>query len=557
MKPYPYNKTREIVRVSDILYYRVKNTPGKDAFRMRSGPNTYESVTWGAFARQVDELGTALYARGLKRAHICVVGENSYEWILTYFAALCGEMVIVPLDRELPREKLMELIHFSDAQAVVFSQSFSEMMDSSKQELDGIKLFCMSGGAGFTSLPELLEEGRRLLDSGDGSYKNSVPGLESLAAIYFTSGTSGDQKGVMLCQKNIVASFRGATMHVDFGEDDVFLSVLPLHHAYESNCGILAVLHHGVVICFNESLKQFLPNLQLFKPTAMSLVPLITVTLFRQIMDGAKKSGKIKKLQAGMKISDLLMRFNIDVTDKLFAEVYGALGGRFKKAFVGGAPLNPAITKAFRQLGITLLQGYGITECAPLVAVNREHFHKDDSVGPVLPVCRVKIADGEIWVKGDNVMLGYYKNEAATAEAMEDGWFKTGDLGYIDMDGFLYITGRKKNLIILENGENISPEELEGYIINLPLVKEVVVYENEGKIIAEIYPDADYARTEGITDLPAELRKQVEDINRGLPMYKHISDIRRRKNDFEKTTTKKIIRYKVVAPGEDHTDEIV
>ncbi len=557
MKPYPYNKTRDVVRVSDMLDYRVQNTPEKDAFRVRTGKDSYKSITWGECAGQVDALGTALYARGLQNAHICVLGENSYEWILTYFTALCGEMVIVPLDRELPKEKLAELIRFSDAKAVMFSGLYAGIMKELQPGLDGVELFCMADDKGFTSLDTLLEEGNRLLAAGNASYKNSVPGLESLAAIYFTSGTSGDQKGVMLSQKNIVASFHGATKHVDFGEEDVFLSVLPLHHAYESNCGILAVLHHGVVICFNESLKQFLPNLQLFKPTGMSLVPLITVTLFRQIMDGAKKSGKIKKLQAGMKLSDLLMRLNIDVTDKLFAEVYGALGGRFKKAFVGGAPMNPAITKAFRQLGITLLQGYGITECAPLVAVNREYFYKDDSVGPVLPVCRVKIVEGEVWVKGDNVMIGYYKNEEATQETMEDGWLKTGDLGYIDMDGFLYITGRKKNLIILDSGENVSPEELEGYVIDLPLVKEVVVYEDSGSIVAEIYHDADYAAAENIADVPGELKRQIDDINRGLPMYKHIRDIRLRDTEFEKTTSKKIIRYKVGAPLEDAPDEIV
>jgi len=546
MRPYPYNQIRDIELVKEILAYRKAETPDKDVFRIREDKDSYRSVKWAQFAEDVDALGAALYKRGLKGAHLCVMGENSYEWLLAFMTALCGNIVIVPLDRELGKEKIAELIRFSDADGIVFSKTYAPMMEEIKAGLPDVGEFiCMEEHNGFASISELKAEGAKLLAEGDRTYVESVPGRDDLSAIYFTSGTSGDQKGVMLSQRNIVASFHGACQHVHFTEDDVFLSVLPLHHAYESNCGILAILHWGGIICFNESLKLFMSNLRLFQPTAMSLVPLITVTMFRQIMDGARKSGKIKKLQAGMKLSDLLMKINIDVTDRMFGEVYEAFGGRFKKAFVGGAPLNPVITKAFRQLGIVLLQGYGITECAPLVSVNREGFHKDDSVGPVLPVCRVKISEGEILVKGDNVMLGYYKNEQATKESMEGGWFKTGDLGYIDMDGFLYVTGRKKNLIILDSGENISPEELEGYIINLPLVKEVVVYGDDNKITAEIYPDNEYAESKQIEDIEGELKRQIEDINKGLPRYKHISGLKLRETEFEKTTSKKIIRYKV------------
>ncbi len=546
MKPYPYNSTRDVTVIKDIVDYRISHTPEKDAFRVRVDAERYNPITWKQFRHDIDCLGTALLARGLQDEHICVLGENAYEWILTYFTGLCGVGVIVPLDRDLPAEKLHELIDFADAEAVVFSKGYAKVADAIKDKLPRVKAWiCMKEGTDYPSLPSLIAQGEEIISSGDDSFSKIKPDAEKMAAIYFTSGTSAASKGVMLSQKNMVTSFDGAARHILYTDDDVFLSVLPLHHAYESNCGILAMLHSGATICFNENLKLFLSNIKLFRPTGMSLVPLVADTLFRQIMDGAKKSGKLKKLQTGMKISDILLKLNIDVGEKLFEEVHDELGGRFKKAFVGGAPMNPAITKAFRQMGIVMLQGYGITECSPLVAVNREKFYKDDSVGPVLPVCRVKIKDGEVLVKGDNVMLGYYKDRQATEEAFEDGWFKTGDLGYIDMDGFLYITGRIKNLIILDSGENICPEELEGYIINMPLVKEVAVFDDEGVITAEVFPDAEYAAQEGILDIESALKEQIVDMNRGLPRYKHVLGLKLRDRDFEKTTTKKIIRYRI------------
>lgn len=542
MKPYPYYKTRDVQCIRDIVDYRVKNTPNKDAFRIRVDKENYLAISWLQFSSEIESLAAGLQQLGLSGKHICVVGENSYEWLLTYFAVILSGGVIVPLDRELPPEKLAELIAFSDASAIVFSKSYEKTMQTIGNRFAEVAFICMTACGSFTCLPQLLENGQQAIGAGNDAIPQQQD-VEKMAALYFTSGTSGKPKGVMLSQKNMVASFDGACKHVLFTDDDVVLSVLPLHHCYESNCGILALLHHGCVICFNENLKLFLSNLKLFRPTGISLVPLIADTLFRQIMDTAQRNGKLKKLKTGMKISDFLMRFNIDITDKLFGEVYEALGGRYKKSFVGGAPMNPIVTKAFRQLGIAMLQGYGITECSPLVAVNRENFYKDDSVGPVLPGCRVKIKDGEVLVKGDNVMLGYYKDPQATQEAMDGEWFKTGDLGYLDMDSFLYITGRKKNLIILDSGENVSPEELEGYIINLPLVNEVLVYEEDARIVAEIFPDLEYAEENAVSDVQKELQEQIDDINRGLPRYKHIFAIKLRDSEFEKTTSKKIIRY--------------
>lgn len=545
LKPYPYYETRPVNCLKDVITWPLERTPEKDVFRVRIDRTHYKGISWKQFAQDVDALGTAMIARGLKNAHICVIGENSYEWVLTYMAVLCGVGVIVPLDRDLPAEKLKEQIQFSDAKAVFFSKTYESMMDRLSKELAGIEHFVNTNGNETfgTSLAGLLDEGRSLLEKGDRTYLDAEADLEEMSAILFTSGTSGTSKAVMLSQKNMISSFDGACRHVRYTQDDVMLCVLPLHHAYESNCGILSMLHTSTVICFNENLKYFFDNLKLFKPTGMCLVPMFAETMYKQVIEGAKRAGKYKKLMFGRKLSRFLKRVGIDVTQKLFSDVYAPFGGRFRKAVVGGAALDEQITGFFRDLGIVMLQGYGITECSPLVSVNREKFYDDSSVGPVLPCCEVKIDDGEILVKGDNVMLGYYKNEAETNAAFDDGWFCTGDLGHIDENGFLHITGRKKNLIILSNGENVSPEELETYLMRIPFVKEAVVYDHEGIITAEVFPDADALERESIADADAFLQERIDELNVTLPQYKQIQTLKLRGSEFEKTTTKKIKRF--------------
>ena len=545
MNSYPYYKTRPVRCLKDVIRWPLERTPEKDAFRVRTDRTHYRGISWKQFAADVDALGAALAARGLIDSHICVIGENLYEWVLTYMAVLCGGGVIVPLDRDLPAEKLAEQMRFADAKAVFFSKTYEDMMRRLSAEPREISCFVnMNDEQSFgVTLDALLEEGRALIAQGDRAYLDAEPDPEKLSAILFTSGTSGASKAVMLSQKNLIASFDCACRHVSYTEDDVMLSVLPLHHAYESNCGILAMLHTSTVVCFNENLKYFFDNLKLFKPTGMCLVPMFSETMYKQVVEGAKRTGKYKKLMLGRKLSRFLRRLGINVTARLFGDVYEPFGGRFKKAVVGGAALDPQITAFFRDLGIVMLQGYGITECAPLVAVNREQFYDDSSVGPVLPCCEVRIDDGEILVRGDNVMLGYYKNEAETNAAFSDGWFRTGDLGYVDEKGFLHITGRKKNLIILSNGENVSPEELETSLSRIPLVKEAVVYGCGGVITAEVFPDADAADREGVADIEAFLQERIDALNAALPQYKQIQVLKLRDGEFEKTTTKKIKRY--------------
>lgn len=545
LKPYPYYETRPVTTLKDVITWPARRTPEKDAFRVRIDRKHYRGISWRQFEDDVNALGTALLSHGLGNAHIGVIGENSYEWVLVYMAVLCGVGVIVPLDRDLPAEKLAEQMQFADAKAVFFSKTYESMMREFSASLSGMELFSnMNGAETFgVTLGALLEEGRALLAKGDRAYLDAQPNTEKMAAILFTSGTSGTSKAVMLSQKNLITSFDCACKHISYTEDDVMLSVLPLHHAYESNCGILAMLHTSTVVCFNENLKYFFDNLKLFRPTGMSLVPMFSETMYKQVVEEAKRAGKYKKLTFGRRLSRFMQRLGLGVPRKLFRDVYEPFGGRFKKAFVGGAALDPQITAFFRDLGIVMLQGYGITECSPLVAVNREKYYNDSSVGPILPCCEVKIDGGEILVRGDNVMLGYYKNEEATREVFSDGWFRTGDLGRLDEKGFLHITGRKKNLIILSNGENISPEELETHLMRIPYVKEAVVYESKGVITAEIFPDMDAAQGQGITDVQAFLRGKADELNTRLPQYKQIQAVKFRDTEFEKTTTKKIKRF--------------
>lgn len=544
VKPYPLYETREVHSVKDLFNYPLQNTPEKDAFRVRTGPDSYASVSWQHFKKNVDDLGTALYAAGLKGKHIAVIGDNMYEWVLTYMAALCGDMVIVPIDKDLPAEQIEELLDFGDVSAIIFAPRFAPMMQKIRTDLPGIKKFIsMRPAEGFMSLRQFMERGGALRKDGVRSYVDEEPDVHKMAAILYTSGTTGRPKGVMLSQQNIVSSFDGACKNVSFTEDDVMLSILPLHHAYESNCGILAMLHTSTVVCFNENLKLLPSNLKLFSPTGLSAVPLVLETLIRQIRDGARKAGKLKQLETGLKLGGFLGKVGVSA-DKLFSDVYEALGGRLKKGFVGGAPANPETLKTLSTLGITFLQGYGITECSPLVSVNREKYNKPDSVGPVLSCCEVRIEDGEVQVTGTNVMLGYYKDEEATAEAFtEDGWFRTGDLGYLDNDGCLHITGREKNLIILKSGENISPEEIENLIDRSPLVSESVVMQEDDQISAHIYPE--FLEKEGRRANEDEIRAMISKLNAKQPWYRQVTKIVLHDKEFEKTTTKKILRHKV------------
>jgi long-chain acyl-CoA synthetase len=416
-----------------------------------------------------------------------------------------------------------------------------------------MKAECHSGK--MKSYKALLQEGQRLITQGDNSFINNEIDSRKLAAIIYTSGTTGVGKGVMLSHQNIAANTVAALNNVKVY--DVSVLVLPLHHTFGFVAGVLCMLHVGTKICINSSLKNVSKDMGFYKPTHLFLVPLFVEKMYKKIWITAQRNGKAGLLRKLIKISNALLKLGIDLRRKFFKTVLDGFGGELKIIVCGGAPLDPRYVKGLRDFGINVLNGYGITECSPIVSVNRNDYYKDGSIGQVLPCCEVKIDklhnsyEGEILVKGQNVMLGYYNNTGLTEEVMEEKWFRTGDIGKVDKDGFLFITGRKKNLIILSNGKNIYPEELEMLVLNIPYVKEVVVYSEkdgvrrETTITAEVFLDNEYIEIENIKNPGKQLNDDISVINKAIPYYKNIRRIKIRHTEFNKTTTKKIKRFNI------------
>ena len=539
---------------ADRPYLRYKDKKNGDAT---------VDVTYAELDEMIDALGTSFYALGLDKKHIAVIGDTCPEWICTYLATINGGGVIVPLDKELSFAEIVKFLEVADVRAVVFSPRFREQFES-VLDTSSVSYFIEMGDGSdyvsekFMSFSSLIEKGRTLIEDGFSDFVDYETNVEDDAAILFTSGTTGTSKGVLLSQANIVAAINGSISMLDFSEDEVLVSVLPIHHTYEMTCGILTPLTVGCVVCINDSLKYLVKNFKLFRPTTLILVPQFVTTVYKRIWDSAQKSGKDKKLKTGINISNALRRVKIDITKTLFADVCAAFGGRLRKVVCGGAALSADYVRGFEELGINLVQGYGITECAPLISVCPFHWKKYSSVGLAIPGLEVKIVkeneadrEGEITVRGANVMRGYYNDPEKTAEVLtEDGWFSTGDIGYVDEDGFIYITGRKKNIIILDNGKNVFPEELEEYVYRSPLVAECVVAgkvleSGETVICAYIYPNFDKAKEmgfEAIEQIKNELKAFVQELNKTLPLFKQIRSVEIRRTEFDKTTTKKIKR---------------
>ncbi len=533
----------------------------RDAFHIKTLEGGIRSISFEQLRQDVDALGTALLHIGLQGRHIAVIGENSYEWVVTYLATVNGVGVSVPIDKELSEEEIANVLNQSDASAIVFSASFSKIIQSILPQVPKISVYidmhAQSEDDGILSFSHLLEIGRLLLKRRDESFTKAPIDINKMCVLLYTSGTTGKSKGVMLCQRNFASVLYGAMRAVR--AERVTMSVLPIHHTYENSCGILTALYIGVTICFNDSLKYISENLKLFKPSMLVLVPLFLETMYRNIWDKAARTGRAQLLRKLIRISNLFLQVGIDLRKLFFRSVRQAFGGRLKLIICGGAPLRTELVTGFNELGIQVLNGYGITECSPLVSANRNRYYKADSVGLPIPCCEVCIGnpndrgEGEILVRGDNVMLGYYKNEEATRNAFEREWFRTGDIGRIDADGFVYVTGRLKNTIILSNGKNVQPEELEEMLTGeIPYIKEVIVFpalEKEGKepvIGAAFVLDEDYIQVNGIRTPETLLRTDVARINRRLPTFKHISHVQIQYEEFEKTTSKKIKRYKLV-----------
>lgn len=565
---------QQVKDLRELIKNSAKNCSENILFKYKRN-GIIESISYSEFDYRCDCVGTAFYDMGLKDCHIGVIGETCPEWIMTYLATVNGGNVIVPLDKELNPEELANFIKLANIKAVVFTQSYDEMFSELFHTLDEVSYFIpiVTNTAKYSpesyremqgdkriEFDTVVEKGKGLLENGAADFINHEIDREKMSVILFTSGTTGTSKGVMLSIKNIATAVNNSFEMTEFNENDVLLSVLPIHHTYEMTCGILTAMHVGVTICINDSLKYVTKNMQIFKPTAMILVPLFVKTMHKKIWESAAKKKSTGKLNFALNLQNVLSKIHIDAKGILFSEIRNAFGGNLEKIICGGAPLSEELVKSFNDFGIALSQGYGITECSPLISVTPYKSEKYGSVGAPVPGLRVRIDDadengnGEIVVKGDNVMLGYYNNPEATADVLdEDGWFKTGDLGYIDNDGYIYITGRKKNVIVLNNGKNVFPEEIEEYIEKIELVSEVAVVgrendDNELVLTAVIYPNFDKANEIGLTDIveiSEEIKNRVQQNNKSLPTFKQVRNIEIRKSEFEKTTSKKIKRHTI------------
>lgn len=532
----------ELLRRSAELYGE------RDAFRIRTRDG-FRSITFKQMQSDVLNLAAAIESKCLSRKHIALVGENSYQWVVTYLGVVASGSTIVPIDKELSLPEIRNIIEQSESEALFCSADYTEeISDELKKEI-AIEYFAINTQThnDYITLHQLIEAGEKLRI---GNPKYGQNETEDIASIVFTSGTTGFSKGVMLSRTNLLSNVESADELIKLG--DCVLSVLPMHHTYEFTLDILLSIYRGRAVAINNSIKYFAQNMKLFAPSDILIVPLVAENLLKTIWQNVRTQNKEAKLRKTLKISNFLLRIGIDLRRKLFKDIHAAFGGKLNQFFIGGAPLDTEIAMGLYELGFKVYIGYGITECSPLVSGNILNIPSlFGSCGGSIPHVEVRIqnpnedGDGEIEVRGANVMKGYYKNPEITATSLIDGWFRTGDIGHKDKKGNLFITGRVKNLIVLKNGKNIYPEELENILGKIPQIKEVIVSACEGKssgeeiaIRAEIFPDL-----ENYPKPQEQIKDSISKINEILPYYKRIIDVTFREKEFDKTTTKKIKRY--------------
>ena len=571
-KNYPIYKTTFIDDMRSLVEEAAQNFTDSTAISYKDNywDKEVRKVSFNQWRDDVRHLGTALIANGLREEKIAILGENSYGWCCSFFGVMAIGSVTVPVDKELPIEDIDGIVTTTGSKALIFGKTAEEKVKELLRNggLTTVETLVSvdpestvskeeAGAKTLTSLKELQEKGAVLYAGGDNSYYDYKIDTNKLASIVFTSGTTGKGKGVMLSQANIGLDMTLGMYNFDITRKT--LHVLPPHHTFGSTVNYVGHLSQGCEVYISSGLKHVSDEIREQQPTHLILVPAFLEVMNRKIWTTARKSGKEGLLKAMMKVSDLLRKVGIDVRRKLFSSVLSAFGGKLELVICGGAKLDEEIIRTFDSLGITILNGYGITECAPLISANRNKYRKPGSVGTPILACRVKIdnpdenGEGEICVKGPNVMLGYYNNPEATAEVFDkDGFFHTGDYGKLDEEGWIYITGRKKNLIILSNGKNVYPEEIEADIQKVEGVAEVVVYAGESRvqkdkitIVAEIFPDADLLAHKGITDLQAYFDNQVKILNGKMPPYKAVKHVKLRDTEFQKNTSRKITRFSI------------
>lgn len=558
-------EVRNITDLRDMVRQSAEIYGDLDAFLVKSSNRSIRNVNFRQFSNDINYLGTALCDIGLKGSMIGIMGENRYEWCVSYLAIVNGTGIVVPLDKELPENEISSLLERSEASAVFCSEAYLDVLLRAKANLPTLKkIICFdlkkSENDEVLSFNELMTRGKELLNNGNKTFVDAHIDVDAMNMLIFTSGTTEQSKGVMLSHKNIASDIMAVSKLLYADNSDLIMSILPLHHTYECTAGFLTMVYLGVTICFCEGLRHITNNLQEYKPTMIMSVPLILENVYTKIIKKAQKEKRLTALKFGLFISHLLFKLNIDVRRQLFKEVMDNLGGNLRLIISGAAALNPKVSKALRAMGLNIMQGYGLTECSPIVSVNRLDFYRDSSAGQPLPGIEVAIHNpgpdgiGEIKIRGPITMLGYYKNPEATSAVLRDGWLYTGDNGYIDNNNFLYILGRKKNVIVTKNGKNIFPEDVELYLNKSEYIKESLVYgvdldnESDTIVCAKIVPNMEVIVEKfGQVPVPDELyrliKQEVQKANKKLSSYKKIKHFEIREGEFEKTTTKKIKRH--------------
>lgn len=559
MKKHVLHEKREFENVRSLIEWSADFYGEKNIFSFRrSVKGDVDKISFKALRDDVRALATEMLDRGVAGKHCVLIGKFSYEWALVYYAALCSGAVLVPLDRDWHAEDLADTAARADASFLFADEDIADKV-AIIAEKTGISTpaIYLNAKKEENTLTSLVKSGAEKFAASSDAYFNAKIDPYKMSLLVFTSGTTGKGKGVILSQSNVLSDLSDIIPYIDFSDKTV--GVLPPHHTYGSSVMLIGHVMIGAEVYISSGIRYVQKELKEQSPGHLVLVPLYLETFYRKIMANVKDQGKEKLVKNMIKISNALRKVGIDLRKKLFKSIRAAFGGEVKTIISGGAPINPDILAFFEAIGISTLNGYGITECAPIIAVNRSKNVVAGSVGNVIDIDTVVIdspnedGEGEIHVKGPNVMLGYYKDTEATADALTpDGYFKTGDYGKLDENGVLYITGRKKNLIILSNGKNVYPEEIENELIATPGVLDIIVYEGQSRrgmeynaIVAEIYPDKEFVEKNGISDIRAHFKPFIDDYNRNAVAYKHIGVLKVRDEEFPKNTLRKIMRFKL------------
>ena len=560
----PIHEVEKFTDLKDMLNKTVEKFGSRPAYVFKKEEEgKLKEITYNEFKSDIDGLGTALINLGLKDKRVAVIGNNRYEWAVSYLSVTNGTGIVVPLDKALPNNEIESLIMRSEVEAIIYASKYDEIMEELKDKKNtNLKYFISmdleESTNGVISFRKLIEKGKEQIENGDKKFLDAIINPDVMGIMLFTSGTTSQSKAVMLSHKNIVSDLMNISSVLYIDENDRFLSFLPLHHTFECTAGFLFPISRGSSIAFCEGIRHIADNIKEYEITIMVSVPVLYEGMCKKVMKAIENQGKSKTVNIGMKLSNVLLKVGVDVRNKLFKQIHDNLGPKLRLLVAGGAALDPETEKFFNGLGIRMAQGYGLTETSPVIAVEDDKFTRNGSIGKALPELEVKIKDaneegiGELLVKGPTVMLGYYQNEEATKETIdEEGWLNTGDLAKIDKDGFIFITGRKKFVIVLKNGKNVYPEELEILINKIAGVTESFVYgkeEEDGnyKVSAKIVYDKDIMKDiyglEDKQEIKEKLWQEIKRINRTMPTYKYIKEISVTDEELIKTTTKKIKR---------------